>query len=176
VIAIHRLKISRQALSSLTSHVTKGFETRYKKEVGGHLLGYPVRNGFYVSNAIPYKTPYSTRSGWGINQYYFRRKGLRLETKRLKWIGTYHSHVEINRSASTGQSREDKEAHLFFDAPVDIIVRIATYRMRSPKVCLSYQTVLNSSVYYYDICGYVKDAQEMITMMTVEYALRKKRE
>jgi len=176
VIAIHRLKISRQALSSLTSHVTKGFETRYKKEVGGHLLGYPVRNGFYVSNAIPYKTPYSTRSGWGINQYYFRRKGLRLETKRLKWIGTYHSHVEINRSASTGQSREDKEAHLFFDAPVDIIVRIATYGMRSPKVCLSYQTVLNSSAYYYDICGYVKDAQEKITMMTVEYALRKKRE
>lgn len=164
----HRLKISKQALSSLTAHVTKGFETHYKKEVGGHLLGYRSQMGFYVSRVIPYNTPYSTRTGWGTNQYYFRKKGMRLETKRLKWIGTYHSHVEINRSASTGQSREDKEAHLFFDAPVDIIVRITTCRMRSPKTCLSYKVVRDSHVYYYDICGYVKDQQKKITMMTVQ--------
>ncbi len=170
---IHHLKISRQALNSLTAHALKGFETKYKKEVGGHLLGYPVRNGFYVSKVIPYKTPYSTRTAWGINQYYFKRKGLRLETKRLKWIGTYHSHVEINRSASTGQSREDMEAHLFFDAPVDIIIRITTYRMRSPKNCLSLKTVHDGRTYYCDICGYLKDRQDRIGIMAVENALRK---
>ena len=168
-----RLKISRQALSSITAHVQKGFETHYKKEVGGHLLGYPSDGGFYVSSAIPYNTPYSTRSAWGINQYYFRRKGVLLETKRLKWIGTYHSHVEINRSASTGQSREDQEAHIFFEAPLDVIVRITTYRMRSPKLCLSYKTIQDSQVYYYDICGYVKDHQDRIRMMTVENNVRK---
>ncbi len=154
------LRISRQSLSSITAHVTKGFKTPYKKEVGGHLLGYPDKTGFYVSRAIPYNTPYSTRTGWGTNQYYFRKKGVRLETKRLKWIGTYHSHVEINRSASTGQSKEDIEAHLLSDRPVDVIVRITNYRMRSPKVCLSYKTIMDSHVYFYDICGYVKDLQD----------------
>ena len=154
----------------MTAHVAKGFETPYKKEVGGHLLGYPYKTGFYVSRAIPYNTPYSTRSAWGTNQYYFRKKGLRLETKRLKWIGTYHSHVEINKSASTGQSKEDMEAHLFFDRPVDIIVRITNYRMRSLKICLSYKTIMDSHVYFYDICGYVKDLQDRIAMMTVESA------
>jgi len=167
------LKIGAQALNSLTAHAAKGFETQYKREVGGHLLGYRTKNGFYVSRAIPYNTPYSTRTGWGINQYYFRRKGLLLETKRLKWIGTYHSHVEIKRSASTGQSREDKEAHIFFDRPVDIIVRITNYRMNSPKICLSYKEILNSHVYFLDICGYVKDPQEKITMMRVAQTARK---
>jgi hypothetical protein len=157
---------------SVTTHVTRGFGTPYKKEVGGHLLGCRSKDGFYVSSAIPYNTPYSTRSAWGINQYYFRRKGMRLETKRMKWIGTYHSHVEIKRSASTGQSGEDKTAHLFFDAPVDIIIRITTYRMRSPRNCLSYKTITNGRVYYYDICGYVKDEHDRIKIMTVEHAAR----
>jgi len=170
---MHHLKISRQALSVLTDHALKGFETKYKKEVGGHLLGCSVRNGFYVSKVIPYRTPYSTRTAWGINQYYFRRKGIRLETRSLKWIGTYHSHVEINRSASTGQSREDMEAHLFFDAPVDIIIRITTYRMRSPKNCLSLSTIQDGRTYHYDICGYLKDRQDRIKKMTVETILRK---
>lgn len=168
-----RLKISRQALGSLTAHVRKGFETKYKKEVGGHLLGYRDKNGFYVGRAIPYNTPYSTRTGWGINQYHFRRKGLRLETKRLKWIGTYHSHVEIKRSACTGQSREDKEAHIFFDRPVDIIVRITNHRMRAPKICLSYEEMRDSHVYFFDICCFVKDPQEKITMMRVEQAVQR---
>jgi proteasome lid subunit RPN8/RPN11 len=167
---INRLKISKQALSSITAHVTRGFETPYKKEVGGHLLGYQEKTGLYVSRAIPYNTPYSTRTAWGTIQYYFRKKGLRLETKRLKWIGTYHSHVQINRSASTGQSKEDMEAHLFSDRPVDLIVRITNYRMRSPKICLSYKTIMDSHVYYYDICGYVKNLRDKINMMTVESA------
>ena len=161
------LRISKQALSSITAHVTKGFKTPYKKEVGGHLLGYKDKTGFYVSRAIPYNTPYSTRSAWGTIQYYFRKKGLRLETRRLKWIGTYHSHVEINGSASTGQSKEDMEAHLLSDRPVDVIVRITNYRMRSPKPCLSYKTSMDSHVYFYDICGYLKDHQDRIATMTV---------
>ena len=164
------LRISKQALSDITAHVTKGFEIPYKKEVGGHLLGYQEKTGFYVSRAMSYNTPYSTRTAWGTIQYYFRKKGLRLETKRLKWIGTYHSHVQINRSASTGQSKEDREAHLFSDRPVDLIVRITNYRMRSPKACLSYKTIMDSRVYYYDVCGYVKNQQDKITMMTVESA------
>ena len=164
------LRISKQALSSITSHVTKGFEAPYKKEVGGHILGHQDKTGFYVSRAIPYNTPYSTRTAWGTNQYYFRKKGLRLETRRLKWIGTYHSHVEINRSASTGQSKEDIEAHLMSDRPVDVIVRITNYRIRSPKICLSYKSILDSHVYYYDVCGYVKDKKDRIVMITVEAA------
>ena len=159
------LKIGALALNSLTAHAAKGFETLYKKEVGGHLLGHSSKDGYYVSRAVPYNTPFSSRTGWGIKPDSFRRKGRSLETKRTKWIGTYHSHVEINRSASTGQSREDKEAHLFFEVPVDIILRITTYRMRTPKVCLSYK---DNRAYYYDICGYVKDPQRRIRPMKVE--------
>ena len=167
------LKISRHALGVLVCHAARGFEKQYKKEVGGHLLGYRKNNGFQVSRAIPYNTSYSTRSGWGTNPYYFRKKGLLLETKRLKWIGAYHSHVEIKRSASTGQSKEDKEAHIFFNLPVDIIVRITSRRMRSARGCLFHKTVRNSTVYYYDICGYIKDEQNRIRMTVLEHASRR---
>lgn len=162
------LTISSQALNGLTSHVTKGFEKPYKKEAGGHLLGYQHKTGFYVSRAIPYNTPYSTRTGWGTNQYYFRKKGLSLETKRLKWIGTYHSHVQINRSGSTGQSKEDIEAHLLSERPIDVIIRITKVRMRSQKSCLSFTAITNSHFYFYDICGYVKDLRDRTTIMKVK--------
>ena len=164
----HHLRISRQALCSLTGHARKGFETPYKREVGGHLLGHQSKDGFYVSRAIPYNTRYSRRSGWGTILYYFRKKGLGLETERLKWIGTYHSHVEINSSASTAQSTEDKEAQMISDRPIEIIVRVTTRRMKSPGTCISCREDHNSRAYFFDICGYIKDPLGRIAMMTGE--------
>ena len=164
----HHLRISKHALRSLTGHARKGFGTPYKREVGGHLLGHRSKNGFYVSRAIPYNSRYSRRSGWGTVLYYFRKKGLALETERLKWIGTYHSHVEINRSASTGQSREDKEAQIFSDRPIEIIVRVTSRRMKLPETCISCSEVHDGRAYFFDICGYIKDPEGRIAMMTGE--------
>jgi hypothetical protein len=165
---VPNLKLGKEALRIIIAHVTRGFETPYKKEVGGHLLGYSIQGGFFISRAIPYNSRYSTRSGWGTIQYYFRKKGLLLETKRLHWLGTYHSHVEIGRCASAGQSPEDKKAHLSSGRPVEMIVRITRHRMRSPKGCLGRKVMRGEASYFFDLCGYHKDQSDKIRKMTVE--------
>jgi proteasome lid subunit RPN8/RPN11 len=166
---VAKIKLSRQAVKFLMSDAQRGYEELYKREVGGHLLGYRLGKEFYVSKVIPYHTPLRTRSEWSPNTPNFERKGLKLETRRLKWIGTYHSHVEIGGSASTGQSPEDIESHLSSLCPIEIIIRIANCRLNSPKNCLSYFEIFEEGLtYFYDICGYLKDSTGEIRRVSVK--------
>lgn len=163
-----RLRLSRRAVQSLIAHATKGYEELYKREVGGHLVGYREGRGFSVSRIIPYNTPYRTRSEWSPNPYHFEKKGRALETKHLKWIGIYHSHVEVAGTASTIQSPEDKISHLMSNRPIEIIIRIANYKMNSPKQCLSYSVNFREEgFYYYDICADMKDKDGRIGRIKV---------
>lgn len=177
-----RLRLSSRAIDTLIAHATEGYEIDYKEEVGGHLLGFRDGYGFYVGQAVPYRTrrPFASRTGWGPNSYYFEKKGDRLEKiTRLKWIGVYHSHVEVKGKASTKQSGEDKVVHNFSIRPLEIIVRVANFRMRTPKDCLPFDEYYDEcdeeneyvsygeKGYSYDICGYVIDSRKRIKRIKV---------
>ncbi len=116
--------MSRKAAEDIIRHAMKGYEITYKREVGGHLFGYGEGKVFYVGKVVPYNAARGSRTSWCVDPYSFARKGLRLETRRLKWIGAYHSHVEIRGTASTGQSREDTFAQIFSEHAVEIIIRV----------------------------------------------------
>jgi hypothetical protein len=134
--------------------------------VGGHLLGFKDRYGFYVSKAEPYNTPLGSRSSWGPHWELFERKGRQLESLRLKWIGVHHSHVEVKGTASSLQSGEDKMTHKFSTRPIEIIVRVTNYPMNWPEICLSYDYTEQGG-YCYDICGYGKDRRGRIRKIKV---------
>jgi hypothetical protein len=135
----------------------------HKREVGGHLLGFRDEDSFYISRAVAYWTPLSGRTWWGPNWDSFKRRGRQLETTRLRWIGVYHSHVEVKGTASTLQSGGDKKTHKFSTRPLEIIVRVTNYPKKWPEMCLSYEKY----GYYFDICGYVKDPREKIKRIKV---------
>lgn len=153
------LILSREALTDVITFARKGYEAKGKKEVGGHILGYRVKNGLRVVRAVPYNTSNAKRTFWAPNAEAFERKGRMIERGRLKWIGVYHSHVEISGAASTGQSDEDVEAQRYSGCPVEIIVRVSNYGMNWPKNCLSIVVPQNGYSYYYDICGHLIDSQ-----------------
>ena len=179
-----RLRLSSQAINTLIDHATDGYEIEYKREVGGHLLGFKDRYGFYVSKVEPYNTTSKKRTWWGPNLRLFGERGRELETGRLKWIGVYHSHVEEKGKASTKQSGEDKVIHKFSTRPIEIVVRVANFRMRTPKDCLSFDEYYDKydeeseyfsydeKGYSYDICGYVIDSRGKIKRVKVVTAQR----
>lgn len=164
-----KIILSKATLKVLVTHAKKGYESPYKREVGGHLFGYSTKDGFYVGKAIPYNTLYSSRSEWSPNQISFANKGKTLEkNQRLKWVGEYHSHNEISGRASTTLSTDDKKILRDALCTTLIIIRVSVYPMNWPRLCSSYQY----DNYYYDICGYVKDKKDKIKMVRV-ISLRK---
>ncbi len=174
-----RLSLSNRVIDTFIEHARKGYNLNYKKEVGGHLLGFGDEGSFYVSRATPYHTPLRSRTWWGPNLRLFEERGRELETGRLKWIGVYHSHVEEKGKASTKQSGEDKVIHKFSTRPIEIVVRVANFRMRTPKCCLSLDEYYdeyneeseyfsyNEKGYSYDICGYIIDSRGKIKKVKV---------
>lgn len=158
-----KLRLSSHAIDTLINHVTNGYETLHKKEVGGHLLGFRDKYGFFVSRVQLYNTPYAGRTWWSPNLHSLESKGRQLETTRLKWIGVYHSHVEIKGAASTKQSNKDKVEHIFSTRLLEIVVRVTNYPMNWPEICLP----VEKYGYWYDICGYVKDPKNKIKRIKV---------
>jgi len=162
------VQFKRPAMTALLEHVRKGYEELYKCEVGGLLLGYRKDRTVHIRKTVPYRTPRRSRTGWDPNIRYLERRGVALETVSLKWIGTYHSHVEIGRSASTGQSVIDQESHLLARSPLEIIVRITEHKMKSPHDCFSLSDTLNHErTYYFDICAYWKTVNDSIKRLKV---------
>jgi proteasome lid subunit RPN8/RPN11 len=161
------LILGSQVLTDLITSVRKGYEAKGKREVGGHILGYRAKNGYRVKKVVPYNTSNAKRTFWGPDAAAFARKGRKIGSGRLKWIGVYHSHVEIRGSASTGQSDEDMEAHVYSGCPVELIVRVSNYGMNWPESCLSLVVPQNGYRYYYDICGHIADSRGRIRKMRV---------
>lgn len=169
-----KVLFSRRAVLELARHASRGYGELYKREVGGHLLGYLLRRDFYVGRAVPYNTPFRSRSGWSPDAASFERKGRMLETRRLRWIGIYHSHVEVAGSASTVQSAVDRQYHRMSQYPLEVIVRVANFRMKGSPRCLSISSrEVDGAALHFDICADVKDAGDRI--VRVKVALRAER-
>ena len=168
-----KLILSKTAIDDLIEAAKKGYEAKWKKEAGGHLLGRRNGRDFYVRKAIIYNTPGGKRTSWAPNPDCYERKGRKLEeTIGLRWIGTFHSHVEVNGSSSSRPSKEDRDEHRASPRPVEIIVNITNQgRKYSPK-CLSYK--LYDDGYCCDIGGFIKDSRGIIKRIKVLEKRRRK--
>lgn len=153
-----KIRLFVTAKDRLIEHSQKGYDVPYKKEVGGHLLGYYEKNIYHIYVAEPYNSRKRTRTSFDYDDNNFEKKARRLESElRLEWLGIYHSHIEIKHRASTKQSFEDKKSHIVSKVPIEIIIRVANYGMNWPRECLAYEVPIKDSLYYFDICGYLRD-------------------
>jgi proteasome lid subunit RPN8/RPN11 len=165
---VSRIRLFETAKNRLIEHSQKGYEAPYKKEVGGHLLGHYKNNIYSIYVAEPYNTHKRTRTSFVYDDYNFEKKARKLESElRLKWIGIYHSHNEINRRASTKQSSEDRETQIDSKAPIELIIRVSNYGMNWPRGCLAYKIPFKGYLYYFDICGYLRDMRGSIKKIKI---------
>jgi proteasome lid subunit RPN8/RPN11 len=148
-----KIVLSVEALEALISSATRGYDARYKKEVGGHLLGFFRRGGLYVSAAMHYRARNAKRTWLEVSLANFRRKGRRLAALTgLHWVGEYHSHND----GSTMLSGDDRKVFRNFSVPAMLVIRVSDTHLPRHEACFHYSD--GTSGYHYDISGYISDS------------------
>jgi hypothetical protein len=115
-------------LDDVCDHASRGYREPYKREVIGVVLGRVRRSGDVAClRAVPYATPFRTRTQCDPNPQALRRRARALAAATgLRWLGCYHSHPEERNSRAHALSREDRE--IFLDEPearIEVVVSVA---------------------------------------------------
>lgn len=148
-----KIVLSSEALAALISSATRGYDARYKKEVGGHLLGFFRRGGLYVSAVMHYRARNAKRTWLEVSLANFKRKGRKLSALTgLDWVGEYHSHND----GSTMLSLDDRKVFRNFSVPAMLVIRVSEAHLPRHEACFHYSDV--TSGYNYDISGYISDS------------------
>lgn len=116
------------AVRELCALARRGYEAKFKKETFGFLFGTLTRESrLLVRRSCYYRGGEKTRTGvvfknWAnIRRIFHRRKELARQF-RMRFLGNFHSHVEIAGDVFKGLSHEDRES--FFYDPMAIIETI----------------------------------------------------
>lgn len=105
-------------LCCLTRH---GYEAKFKKETFGFLFGTITRDKrLIVRRSCYYRGGEKSRTGvifkkWANIQRVFRRRKELSRRFRMRFLGNFHSHVEIAGDVFKGLSEEDRES-FFYDS------------------------------------------------------------
>ncbi|MHB1680768.1 MAG: hypothetical protein ACYCTB_09740 [bacterium] len=155
-----KVKINKSNINILMEHAKAGYETLYKKEVGGILSGF-IKNGDYVIIEVDeYNTPIAARTSWGPNLNNLLKKcGVLEKEYNCECLGFYHSHNETNEKVSAQQSEEDKNCHLESKYNLEIIISISNHKRNWSEKCLHYSDDDNN--YTYTICAYYKKEKKI---------------
>jgi len=145
--------LGRAALRTLVSSATRGYESPYKKEVGGHLLGFSRDGKVHVERAVHYRGGNAKRTWLEVSASSFRRKGRRLVAATgLEVVGEYHSHND----GSTMLSEVDKHILKNDKSPAMVVIRVSDTALPRQDACLHCSD--DGSPYRFDICGYANDS------------------
>jgi len=123
---LNSVTLSKDVVYVLVGAAIQGYETSYKQERLGILLGRVHRNAAVVEHATLYRGGYRTRSAANVNADRFTRRVRQLSTKHKSvFLGTFHTHNEIGGTLSPAMSLEDRN-HLCDDPPhlVELIVAV----------------------------------------------------
>lgn len=114
-------------LETLCDHARRGYCEPYKREVIGILLGRVRRSGeIAIARAVPYATPFRTRTKCDPHPQALRRRSRALAAASgLRFLGCYHSHPEEARSRAHALSAEDREIFLAEPAArIEVVVSV----------------------------------------------------
>lgn len=102
--------LENDALNKMLRAAMNGYEMPYKEERLGFLFGEKINNGrMEVTDAVVYHGGNRTRTMAEYDNDKFIARGKELSAELgQKWIGCFHSHVEMNDRPSHGISPEDK--------------------------------------------------------------------
>ncbi|MFO7638021.1 MAG: hypothetical protein R6X14_01765 [bacterium] len=155
--------ILRPVMVELCRLARDGYETPRKREAFGFLYGRLSRQGkLEVRKAISYRGGRRTRSGVCFDNpaailRAFHRRWLIARTLGMRFLGGFHSHVEIAGRVSCGLSREDlRSFRSDFEAGLEALVMVWAGGRRDaggPNVISIYE---ESTGYSYRLRVYAK--------------------
>jgi len=108
--------IHEEAVNELCRLARRGYETKHKKETFGFLFGSLNEDRcMVIRHAAYYRGGVKSRSGvffndWPAIQRIVARRRELSGRLRLRFLGNFHSHVEIGGWVLRGLSREDAES------------------------------------------------------------------
>jgi hypothetical protein len=106
---LKRITLSEIATDMIVSAAIRGYKARYKKEQLGILLGRVSRGVALVEEAVVYHGGQRTRTAAFVDPCQFeRRVNVLREESGLEFLGSFHTHVEVNNSISTAPTPADK--------------------------------------------------------------------
>ncbi len=121
-----RVGLSGRAAFDIYLAATRGYESPYKEERLGILLG-RIRGGTaYVESARPYRTARCTRTSVSVDPLSLARAIERLRARhRRAYLGTYHTHPEVANGFTSSLSQEDKRPICpFHDQAIEMVATI----------------------------------------------------
>src|SRR5262249_48749945 len=106
---LERITLSEVATDQIVSAAIRGYKSRYKKERVGILLGCVSRGVALVKQAIVYEGGPGTRTSAFVDLSMFKRRvNVFREKSGLDFLGSFHTHVEVNNSISSVPSPTNK--------------------------------------------------------------------
>ncbi len=108
-----------KAVQELCCLARRGYEAKFKKETFGFLFGtLSDDNRIIVRHACYYRGGEKRRTGvifknWATISRLIRRRKELARSLRLRFLGNFHSHVEIAGEVFKGLSPEDRESFLY---------------------------------------------------------------
>jgi hypothetical protein len=122
---LKRITLSEVATDQIVSAAIRGYKSRYKKERLGILLGRVSRGVALVEQTVVYYGGPGTRKSAFVDLCNFQRRiNILREESGLDFLGSFHTHVEVNNSISSVPSPTDKIP--LCDDPPSFIEIIAT--------------------------------------------------
>jgi len=103
-----------EAVREMCRLARKGYDTPLKRETYGHLFGTFTRDRrLVVRRACYYRGGVKTRTGVVFKDWPTTRRRKLAGSMRLRYLGAFHSHVEIAGEVFRGLSDEDRGSFRF---------------------------------------------------------------
>ncbi len=155
-----RIEITEKIAVYLCGQAEAGYEMAYKQERIGFLFGTKGKSAIKITKAVAYKGGTKKRTNVDVYADSFDKRGEILATQlRKKWIGAYHTHVEIDDDIPVGISEDDIDAFEEGESVVELIVSIwvtdNASRLKQGKKRLLAIKRFSDTNYRLSISGYV---------------------
>ena len=157
-----KIKVCKSVIEYICRHVDYGYEAPYKQERFGFLYGKQSRSGIYqVKDCHFYKGGIRKRTSVAfVMEDGFDRAMELAERKKLEWIGTYHSHVEIDGEIFFGLSEDDKSLKPF--PPVEFLIVVWPNDTNWKRGNLKKRFKVENRDYQYLFTGYVRKSGNLV--------------
>ena len=154
-----RVELAREALLVMCYYAKAGYETLGKREQLGLLFGRVQGGTALVRHAVLYRARKRARTGveFDIPSIVRRREEL-ARRLRLRYLGMFHTHVEIAGEVAVGLSDDDIRSFAEDDgSAIEVLVAVRAVERRplgkSPRVLTGYE---EKTGYAYTVRAYGK--------------------
>lgn len=157
-----KIKACKSVIEYICRQAKYGYETPYKQERFGFLFGKESRSGIWrVTDCHLYKGGFRKRTGiYIVVENGFDRAMELSRMKKLAWIGTYHSHVEVKGEIFYGLSEDDRKAKPF--PPVELLAVVWPNDTNGKRGHLRKRIKVRDQDYQYLFTGYVREKGKLV--------------